>query len=391
MAKLFGREIRWSDSPATDHRQLEQVTDIGVAFDDAVDRLSGATPQAIPAVYRATQMIADVIGSLHMEEYYGQVNTGQIPPLLANPDPEYTYHDTLSYIGDCLVKRGNAYLMPMGRDPIGNPTSVHVLDPDEVTVALDHRRMYPVYSWRGRTLVRNEEIFHIRLNRMIGGIMGAGPIEAARLMLQGVAAEQELQRQLASDDATPRGVLKVEKQISQDEAEKLKDQWVQNHGSGRKRPAVLGGGTTFEPLAFKPVDMEWIESRRFSVQEIARLFGLHGFFLLVDSGSSLTYSTTESLFRLWLTMTLRPTYLERIEQVFSRMLPTGRVARFNVDEILRADIEARYRAHQIGITAGFKTINEARKEEGLTAVAGGDQIREPQETPQNAPQPAAAP
>ncbi|HLU52342.1 MAG TPA: hypothetical protein VK011_01995, partial [Acidimicrobiia bacterium] len=46
------------------------------------------------------------------------------------------------------------------------------------------------------------------------------------------------------------------------------------------------------------------------------------------------------------------------------------------DEILRADIEARYRAHQIGITAGFKTINEARKEEGLTAVAGGDQIRE---------------
>lgn len=381
--KLFGQTISWSTPPPLDQRELEQVTDIGVAFEDAIDRLTGGAPSSVPAVYRSGQMISDIVGSLHMEEVVGRVVNEQTPPLLANPDPEFTYLDTLSYITDCLIKRGNAFLMPMGRTRAGEITSIYVLNPDEVSVAWDHRRLYPVYSWRDQTLERNQQIFHIRLNRGVDGLLGAGPIQSARIMLDGVQAEQQLQRRLATDNGTPSGFLKVEKQITPAEADALKDKWMENHGDGRKRPAVLGGGTSFEALSFKPVDLEWIESRRFSVQEIARLFGLHGFFLLVDSGSSLTYSTTESLFRLFLTMTLRPTYLERIEQVFSRMLPSGSSARFNTDEILRADIEARYRAYRLGISAKFITPNEARASEGLNAITGGDEfadVQAPQET-----------
>ena len=104
------------------------------------------------------------------------------------------------------------------------------------------------------------------------------------------------------------------------------------------------------------------------------MFGLSGFFLLVSSGDSMTYSTTESLFRMFLTTTLRPTFLERIEQSFSRLLPTNNTARFNVDEVLRADLEARYRAYQLGISAGVLTKNEARALEGLEALTGGDAI-----------------
>ena len=59
------------------------------------------------------------------------------------------------------------------------------------------------------------------------------------------------------------------------------------------------------------------------------------------------------------------------------LLPPFKVARFNTDELLRADIKSRYEAHHIGIAAGFKTPNEVRKEEGLPPMLGGDELRQP--------------
>jgi phage portal protein BeeE len=97
---------------------------------------------------------------------------------------------------------------------------------------------------------------------------------------------------------------------------------------------------------------------------VGRLFGLDGFFLLVESGGSLTYSTTEQLLRLFLVMTLNPTYLEPIQQVFSLMLPEGISARFKTDEILTADIKSRYEAYAIGITNEFLDPDEVRRIEG---------------------------
>ena len=80
-------------------------------------------------------------------------------------------------------------------------------------------------------------------------------------------------------------------------------------------------------------------------------------------------------------MTLRPTYLERIEQAFTRLLVRGKAARFSISELLRADIKARYEAYQIGLTAGFLTKNEVRRDEGLPPIAGGDEIPDTQPAP----------
>jgi len=171
-------------------------------------------------------------------------------------------------------------------------------------------------------------------------------------------------------------LLHSQKPLTRQEAEEVRDIWEGSH-KGRKRVGVTSGTVEFKPLQIKPVDAQFVESRNFSIQEVARIFGLPGHFLGVSSGSSMTYSTTESLNRLFVTNTLRPTYLERIEQVFSMLLPPFKVARFNTDELLRADIKSRYEAHHIGIAAGFKTPNEVRKEEGLPPVLGGDELRQP--------------
>src|SRR5690606_20726266 len=107
-------------------------------------------------------------------------------------------------------------------------------------------------------------------------------------------------------------------------------------GTFKRSPRIISDAK-WEQLTLKPADAEWVEARNFTIQDIARLFGLHGIWLNADAGSSLTYSTTESLFRKFVSGTLWPTYLERIQQAFTRLLPEGKEARYNVSELVRAD------------------------------------------------------
>jgi HK97 family phage portal protein len=368
------------------------LSDIGIAFKRAKERAEGTdNPTGLPAVYRANQILTDTVASLHMEEVIGKVANPETPPLLSAPNPAEMYHTTMSKVMASLLFRGNAYLWPRTRNKAGIIQSCYVLNPDEVSVTPDAQDLYPVYRWRGLLMEPDAEIVHIPLNNWPGNYTGVSPITAARWMMEGATAEADLAARIMKDDGTPgSGVIKVPDKLTNTEAEEILNIWMETHGES-KRPGVLGGGASWDSLSFSPVDAQWIEQRQFTIQDIARLYGMHGFFLLVDSGSSLTYSTTESLFRLFLTMTLNPTYLERIEQGFSRMMPAGRKARFNVDQILRADIETRFRAYAIGIKHRFLTPNEAREQEGWAALPGGDEFPDMGNEPDSTSDPLALP
>lgn len=377
--KLLGRQVSWSES-SLQRRALEQVTDLGVAFDSVQDQMIGLAETAVPAIYRARQFLSDTVSSLHIDQVQGKVITDETPELLSTPDPELTYHDFMNELTLSLVDDGNAFLRVTRRDAIGNPSAVRVLPHHEVSVGWDSKQLYRLYSWRDQSLVNGRDIIHIPINRKAGELRGTGPmLAAANTLIATARAEENLSRTLTEDNFTPSVVIKSPEVKTVEDAERVLRQWTAGRdasGQGRKRPSVMNSNSELEQITFKPIDAQWIEGRDFTVQQFGRLFGIHGFFLLVESGSSLTYSTTESLFRLLLTSTLRPTYLERIEQAFTRLLPSGVSARFNTDEILRADITSRYQAHNtaLGGGAGFKTINEVRAEEGLAAIVGGDEM-----------------
>lgn len=368
------------------------MTDINVAFTEMQNSLLGLTENSVPSVFRARQFLSDTVASLHMDELQGKIIVEDPSPIITDPDPTITYHEFMAQVMLSLLDNGNAYLWIKTRDQLGNPKSAYVCDPLEVNVNWDRQRLYRRYSWRDQTMTPDEDFLHIAINRGPGKLKGMGPIEAARTTtIQTAKAEEEMARTLAEDNYTPSLVIKSPEVKTAVDAERVLNIWMgarDSNGGGRKRPSVANTLTEFDQLTINPVDAQWIESRDFTVQQIGRLFGIHGFFLLVESGSSLTYSTTESLFRLLLTATLRPTYLERIEQAMSRLLPRGRIARFNTDEILRADILSRYGAYQIGTgNRGFLAVNEVREDEGLPPIPGGDELIVPSTT-EPAPVPA---
>lgn len=374
--------IRWSDSTPSSTRSLARIdiTDLGLAVDDRIRHHTyGDTTTGIAALYRGATFLANRVAGLHMDQLQGKTVTPDLPLLLAQPETGIPYRQTIMKIVYSLIIDGNAYLWVRDKHD-GEVLSIYVLNPFEVTVQGDARNLYPEYRWTGisgRPMVHGREIFHIPFNLFPGEWKGVGPVEACRRVLEGINAEQELARNLMVNDGTPGGTLQVDKaDLTNDEAKAILNLWFTSDGESTFRggPKVMNKSTTYTPMTFKPLDLQFIEQRKFSVQEVARLLGIDPFFVGEQSGGSMTYSTTESLLRLALTQTIGPDYLEPIEQTFSAMLPQGRTARFDVDEILRADMEARYRAGVMGVRNGLITVNEWREGEGLSPVAGGNEL-----------------
>ena len=120
----------------------------------------------------------------------------------------------------------------------------------------------------------------------------------------------------------------------------------------------------YAPIFISPKDAQWIEARQFTTTEIARLFGVPASLMLTGvDGNSQTYSNVEQEWIAFTRFTLTQ-YLRKIEEALTALAPLGQTIRFNIEGLLRSDTLTRYQAHQIAISTGFETINEAREIEG---------------------------
>jgi HK97 family phage portal protein len=125
----------------------------------------------------------------------------------------------------------------------------------------------------------------------------------------------------------------------------------------------------FTPLSWSPSDAQLLEARKYTIHEIALIFGLDPTWLGAAQ-TSRVYSNVEqegiNLVRYsvagWLT---------RLEQALSAALPRGTYAKANTDAIMRADTLGRYQAHEIGIRSGFLTRDEARDLEERPPLTAG--------------------
>src|SRR5690606_5431322 len=153
-----------------------------------------------------------------------------------------------------------------------------------------------------------------------------------------------------TDNLTPTGIITV-KGKTQEEVDIAQAKIDQAAMEGRKRTPRIISDAEWHQITITPADAEFLLARQLSVQDIARMFGLPSYFLSVPQGDPLTYATAESMGRILVTFTLRPTYFQRIEESMSAVLPEGKVARFNANELLRADIKARYDSYVAGLGA----------------------------------------
>ena len=368
--------FKWSVESDLEIRHTSHLEQVNAEILEQGIGVRGAV--TLPAAYRCIQMLADMTASMpiiSLDPKTNLRNEGDTPNILIKPDPNETRHTFLHKVMTSLLFRGNAYLYVPARDRNGNAMAFMVINPDDVTVTENLDRTRTIYEWTPKNieLVPGVNLVHIPINLYPGEVVGLSPVSAARRTLDGYQNLERFARDYFADNANPTGTLVTPAPLDKDEAKLLKKQWNDSH-RGKRDVAILSGGIEFKPLMFSPEDSQFIQTREFEVGDVARLFGIPGPLLGATTGDSLTYATTESVVRWLLVTTLRPSYLERIEQSLSTMLPRTVDAFFVADSILRADTQARFTSYQIALDAGFMTPNEVRQLETLDPKEGGDEL-----------------
>ncbi len=322
--------------------------------------ITESTILSIPAAYRCIQIISDSIASLPIQAFRGgkQIDT---PDILRQPDPAETRVDTVSSICTSVLIDGNAYAVLGNRDSLGYPRSLAVLAPSAVFVSPEAGQV--VYRVGGQQYAA-EDILHIRGLTLPGHTVGLGPLAMQRRTMGLAIAGEDYAGELYTTGAMPNGVITADTELSKAESEDLKNAFVAAHGGRQRSPAVLSGGVGYQALSFSASDLELLESRRFNAQVVATVFGVPGFLIGVGSADSKTYSNVQQDTQLFASYTLRP-WLSRIEAALSQLLPRGQSAKFNLDGLLRSDTMLRYSAHEVGLRAGFLTVDEVRALEDL--------------------------
>lgn len=328
----------------------------------------------LSAVYACRRLLADSIASLPWDAYRKdagrRVEIDPQPPLLLNPHPEdeVTDFEWKFMCVESLVMRGNFYGLITERDYREYPTRVLPVAPESVLVERDRQTGLLRYKM-GQTYHPRQNVLHIRLFPVAGSDVSLSPISAAAEAIGLGLAAQQFGARWFGDGAAPSSVLESEANLTADQVRLAQEQWISSHG-GRRRPAVLTGGFKWKPISITPEESQFLETRKFQVSEIARMFGVPPH-MIGDVERSTSWGTgIEQQSIGFVVYTLRP-WLTRIESALSRLLPRGQYVKFNVEGLLRGDIKSRYEAYRVAREGGWMNVDEIRALEELPPLPGG--------------------
>lgn len=332
----------------------------------------------IPAVYACVRVLTEAIASLPLLTYERFDNGDKdrakgfsLYHLLHDePNPLMTSFELRELLVGHLCLRGNAYCY-IERDG-GEVVSLWPLHPDKVTVEVSGRELVYKHQNDGTEKVYPmADILHIR-GLSSDGIVGFSPLTLLRDTFGYSKALQEYSSSYFKNSAAPSGILTTAMTLSPENQANLRNAWASRHEgkNNHHRVAILGSDLKWQSIGVSPQDSQLIESQKFSVVEIARVFRVP-LNLVMDYERS-TYSNVTEQNRSFLTHTLQP-WLTRIEQAMTKSLLTeSEKEKYFIEHLtqgfLRADTKTRYESYKVAIDAGFLTVDEVRQLENMNKL-----------------------
>lgn len=336
----------------------------------------------VPSIFRAVTLIANTVGMLNLETYRNRqllTDPLEVPRLTVRPNPRTRprvfFRDTAYY----LATRGEAWWWIAKRDNDGNPISLVPVPPWEVTVEANPRnRLEPFIKWADRDIA-NDDIRQITYMPDRGGLRGVGPLQMCGAAVS-VAVEAQTWAANFYSGSIPSIVGMTDMDMSPDEAQALDEQWAEKPSN---LPRWLPNGIRVEDFGIDPTKAQLTDIRRFNDGQSAVMFGIPGTLLEYSvAGSSITYQNVEGEYMKFIRTCLQPNYLEAIEQEMSDLLTRTHTARFNTNEVQRADLKTRSEV--------YKNLTEAGVRPEVSAQIVGFETLDP-EAINVAPIPAALP
>lgn len=346
------------------------------------------------AVYAAVRVLSESVASLPFLVYQ-RLNSGgkeraprhhNYSILHDRPNSWQTAFEFWEMITAMLCLRGNAYLFKVKTND-GKTRELLPLKVDAVTVEQqpDWSIRYHVANGNSReigTFTANK-ILHIR-GLSLDGIVGISPIAYHRDAI-GLAIEAEnYGSRYFRNSANPSGVLEHPRTIGDEAQERLRNHWKKTYGGKNTGGvAILEEGMQYRPITMNNEDSQFIETRQFQIEEIARIFRVPAV-LLQHADKTSTYASSEQFFLSFTKYTLLP-WLRRIEAAINRDLfsaTSNCYAEFLIDALERADAKTRSEFYASALQNEWMTRNEVRERENMNRIDGGDEFRNPAINPQ---------
>lgn len=360
------------------------------------------TAQGIAACYAAVSAIAEAIGALplHLYRREGDDRTkASDHPLHAvlhhAPNAHQSAVEFREWMTACMLLRGNAYAR-ISRGWDGQVRSLDPLHPDRVEVRRSGDAIAG-YAYTDRDGKREPllpvDVFHLRHRAGSDPMMGVSPITEARGVFELAQAEADHGAATFNNGTRATGILSMPGKLRPEQRDSLRTSWASQYAGGANagKTIVLEEGATFNPVSMTLADSEWVSARRFSVEEVARLFKIPP--VLLGDLTHANYSNSTEMFR-WFVVHTLGRHLAAWEGAIARQLLTeaGRrtyYAEFSAEGMLRGDHASRAAFYSSGINAGWMLPSEARKLENLSAIEGIDnQPRQGNATPAPLPYPS---
>jgi HK97 family phage portal protein len=356
-------------------RPFETVRSVALDFERMEERSSSIVPPprsatsgvttgdalSMASVYRAISILSTAIKQVGVHIYRDDEKLESTPLWIKQPDDKITRAEFMARTVNSIALAGNCFWL-VSRNARGETVKLEVLNPFDMLIQSDDYGNLLGYTYRGTIEYSIADIQHLKALTVPGNLYGLGPIQSCQPELAAIKDTRDYASTWFDKSGVPSGILKSDQMLSPDAAKAAKDSW---NALGAGGLVVLGNGLTYMPTYMNPRDSQFLENQAFGVQQIARLFGIPANMMLASvDGNSMTYTNIEQEQIAFTRYTLSQYYVE-IEAAMSSLLPRGTEARMNIDALLRSDTLSRYQAHQIALAAGFKTLDEVRRDEKM--------------------------
>lgn len=335
------------------------------------------------AIFGAVRVISETIATLswHAFDVSGrggkQRATGNLEGLLnKRPNPEMSGMAFRETMIAWALTWGNGYA-EIVRDAAGRPAELWPIAPDRVEVKRTEsgQLLYEISNARGpKSYLMPEQMFHLH-GLGFDGRTGYSVITlASRGIGLGIAAE-EFGASFFGNNTQLGGVLTHPNTLSDEAYERLRSSWELRHKGAAKswKPAILEEGMTWHSTGVPPEDAQYLETRKFGVNEVCRWFRIPPHKL--GDLDRATFSNIEHQSIEFVSDCLMP-WIVRLEQeantkLISNRTP-GRYTKINVNALLRGDAKTRAEHYQIMQQLGVYSVNEIRELEDMNPIPDGD-------------------
>ena len=345
------------------------------------------------AVYACVRILAEAIASLpiHVYKYTDEgkeqdVNHQLYYLLHDEPNPDMTSFVFRETLMSHLLIWGNAYAQII-RDGRGQVLALYPLLPDRMTVKRDDKgELYYVYQRseednpnfkdKGNIILKKSEVLHVP-GLGFDGLIGYSPIAMAKNAVGMTLATEEYGASFFANGANPGGVLEHPGILK--DPSKVRESWNQVYQgtNNSHKVAVLEEGMIYKTIGIPPNEAQFLETRKFQINEIARLYRIPPH--MVGDLEKSSFSNIEQQSLEFVKYTLDP-WVVRFEQAFQKalLLPDEKKTyfiKFNVDGLLRGDYQSRMNGYAIGRQNGWLSTNDIRRLEDMNPLSkeeGGD-------------------